>query len=352
MALRRTLIGVAVVLALFVVGSEPFARGQARFPRGMPLPQAKPAEFQDSGTIEDLGLGWLVMKSDGDQLRLVQFTPNTRVQVSGKATAEFLGTGQWISFVAEVDKRRGMVVEKVSRLTIFTPTAKKQPGAYPDQGFGMPSGPGFGGEGKQRDAAKGPFGGGAERGPGGFGPEPGSGGGRGGGRKAAAGAIGGKTLTSATQSFEVRGQITAIKNGRMTLRVPTEYFKPSLKVELADEPDIDLELVGLDRLGLAQKGDKVSVRGQQLGEKALAAEIEVTVVEPLGAGQAKKKPVAKGERAGRSSRRGDAPPAAGLESGKDEEKSPPKKGLRRPAKQEAREPVEKPAEPAAKEAEK
>ena len=323
MVLRHRLTRVAVVFALFTAGSGPMAWGQVRFPRGGAVPQAKPADFHASGTIEDLLPGRLVMKSDGDQLQLIQFAPNTRVQVSGKAAAEFLSTGQWVSFMGEVDKRRGTVVEKLSRLTIFTPTAKRQPGAYPDQGFGMPSGTKFGGEGKERDAAKGPFGGGAERGPGGFGAEPGFGTARGTGRKPSGSLSGAKTLAGTSQSFEIRGQITAIKNGRMTLRVPTEYFKPSLKAELADEPDIDLELVGLDCLRWAQKGDKVAVRGQRLGEKALATEIEVSLVEPLGAAQAKKKAVAN-----------------------------PKKGQQRPAKREARDRVEKPAEPAGGETEK
>jgi len=350
MPARRLLpLGIALTLSSLALGEPAWC--QVRFPRGGGIPQAKPADFQASGTIEDLLPGRLVMKSDGDQLQFVQFTPNTRVRVSGKATAEFLSTGQWVSFMGEVDKRRGAVVEKLSRLTIFTPTAKRQPGAYPDQGFGMPSGTKFGGEGKERDPAKGPFGGGAERGPGGFAPDPGFGTGRGTGRKTSGSLSGAKTLAAASQSFEIRGHITAIKNSRMTLRVPTEYFKPSLKVELADEPDIDLELVGLDCLRWAQKGDKVTVRGQRLGEKALATEIEVSLVGPLGAAQAKKKAVAKGERTGRSSHRGETLPAASPDFGKDEEKSPPKKGLR-PAKQEAREPVEKPAEPASKETEK
>ncbi len=340
-----------IALALGGLALPSAAWGQARFPRGGPVPQVKPAVFHAAGTIEDLMPGRLLMKAQGDQLQLVQFGPNTRVLVSGKAAPEFLSTGQWVTFTAEVDKRRGAVVEKLTRLTIFTPTNKKAPGAYPDQGFGMPSGTKFGGEGKDRDATKGSFGGGAERGPGGFGADAGFGAGRGTGRKTSGNLSGSKTPSAVSQSFEVRGQITGIKNGRMTLRVPTEYFKPSLKAELADDPEIELELVGLDCLRFAQKGDKVAVRGQRLGEATMAVEIEVTLAAPLGAAQAKKKAVAKGERAARSPRRGEPPAAAGPDFGKDEEK-PSQKGPQRPAKKEAREPLEKPAEPAEKETDK
>jgi hypothetical protein len=102
---------------------------------------------------------------------------------------------------------------------------------------------------------------------------------------------------AAIQSFEVRGQITSFKGGKLNLRVPNAPFKGPLKIELAENADIDLDLSGPNAIALVQKGDKVQTQGQQTGERmGLARDIVITLSQPASAGYSKKRPAAKTDR--------------------------------------------------------
>ncbi len=272
-------------------------------PRG--AGQAKPPELPEtSGVIEELGPSVIRMRSEAGGELMLQATPTTRVIVSGPATEEFLSTGQWISFVGEVDKRRGAVTEPVSKLTIFTPTNKIPPGAYPDQGFA----PGLGPAAKEEKTLAG-----ADDGP--------SGGTRRGARRAEP-KSGDKSPAVTVQSFEIHGQITSIKNGKLTLQVPTQYFRPTLRAELAETPQIDVMMVGGATLCVfAQKGDKIKATGQRVAEnRALAGLLEIALSQPLGAAQSKKRPVARGDRTTRSSRAATADRSEGADDDEPEKK--------------------------------
>ena len=328
-----TLGAVSLLFALVTGASASLAWSQGPFRRGVPQQPAKLPDLQISGTIEDLRLVAVKVKSDAGQTWVLHFTPDARIRLTGKATADFLAAGQSVEVIVEVDKRRGTVSQPVSRLTVFTPTPRRPLGAVPDQGFGLP-GAGTDKEAKGGDAPKTPFVAGPGRAPA-LGPETTFGSGLGssrGGRRAGP-APGAKNAPAASQTLEVRGQITTIKNGKLSLHAPSPYFKSPLKLEIAEAAQIDVDLIGRDACLSAQRGDKIIARGQQLGENVgRVAEVEITLVEPLGGGQVAKKPVAKGDRPPRGTRA--APKGDSLESPLDgdggEKKPPSKKGRKAP----------------------
>ena len=91
--------------------------------------------------------------------------------------------------------------------------------------------------------------------------------------------------------------------GKATLQVPNAPFRGALKIEIAEGAEIDVDLSSPAAVSLAQKGDKVRARGQQLGEQAgQVNDLEITLSQTLGAAQAKKRPAPKAERTGRSKR--------------------------------------------------
>ena len=304
-------------------------RLDGRFGKGQ-IPQPKLPDLHVDGTIEDLRPGMIqVLSANSAQSWLLRILPQARIQATGKATPEFLGPGHCIAFVAEVDVRRARVEQPVTKLVVFSPSPELPLGAAEDQGLGLshfkekkkrdrakqPVAPGFG-----PGAGFGPgqgFGPGMQPGPGfgpgagpGFGPGvdagPGLGGGepRSSGRRAKAGPLGpGGKGAPASQSLEVRGQITSFKAGKAALQVPNAPFRGALKIEIAENAEIDVQLSGPAAFSLAQKGDKVRARGQQLGEQVgQIDDLEITLSETVGAAQAKKRPAPKAERTPRSKR--------------------------------------------------
>ena len=81
---------------------------------------------------------------------------------------------------------------------------------------------------------------------------------------------------------------------------PTPPFKGPLKIEIAENAEIDLDLSVPSAITLAQKGDKVQTHGQQTGERmGLARNIEITLAQPASAGYSKKRPAGKTDRTAR-----------------------------------------------------
>jgi hypothetical protein len=182
----------------------------------------------------------------------------------------------------------------VSKLLVFNPDLEWPLGAVEDQGPGS----GIFQRGTQKNGERGkpgPAAQGADAGPA-FGAAPDAGAfGKGdsdtGGRrpKSASAGPGGKAA-AAPQSLEVRGQITSLKGGKMSLRVPNAPFKGPLKIDIAENADIDLDLSNPDAVTLAQKGDKVRAHGQQFSERmGQARELEITLSQPAAARNTKKK---------------------------------------------------------------
>ena len=240
----------------------------AQFPGQRPGPAVM---VQPGGTIEALRPGFLQIKSLTGQQSIIQLLENTTVHVIGMAKVDVISPGTFISFVAEVDKRRSEVQGKVGKLTIFTPSAERPLGAFPGGAAGAALGADpFG----ANPAATQPPAAAADAGP-------------------------------PVETFEVVGQIKGIdKNGKLMVFVPNQYFKPAVEIEFTEEPEIHLELTGLAMLRFVKLGDKVQARGRQVAPNvAQVTELTVQLAEPLTtvkSKEPKKKPT---RRTPRSSRR-------------------------------------------------
>ena len=243
MSCRWRVVVLGGILAAWTAAGGMSVWGQGRLAPGR-FPQPKLPDLRLDGTVDDLRPGLLQVQSNAGQPWLLRIAPDARVRVTGKATADFLGPEQCIAFIADVDLRRSRVEEPVSKLMVFNPSPEWPLGAFQDQGPGSSIfekgtqkkgegakpgvGPGFGapgfGPGQQGPAVGPGFGAGADAGAFGGGDA------RTGGRrsKSAAAGPGGKDAP-ATQSFEVRGQITSFKGGKLNLRVPNTALQRSLE---------------------------------------------------------------------------------------------------------------------------
>ncbi|MCR4412608.1 MAG: hypothetical protein NUV77_09315 [Thermoguttaceae bacterium] len=290
------------------LGCAPVA-AQVRRPGQPDLPPLNLA-----GTIQEMGRGMIGVTSTSDQPWVLQLQPTSRIEVKGTAKADFLAPGQCVLFTATVDVRNARVEEKIRKLTIFTPDQRRPLGAFPDQGIG-------GGEGKpaaerpsEKPAEKPAFGAPSFGAPG--------------ATKGRKSRLGAKNAAAVTQAFEIHGQITGVKSGKLSLRVPNPYFSPALTVEVAEDAEIDVELCGPAVLALVRQGDKIQVRGTQVGQNAgRIGEAEITLNEPLGATQetpAKKKTTGKAR--AKKGEESDEPAPA------DETPQAPRKSAKKPAK--------------------
>jgi hypothetical protein len=177
----------------------------------------------------------------------VQIARNGKLQVLGSATTDVLQPGQFIAFSAQVDKRRATVQDKVAKLKIFTPSEHQMVGAFPAQGAVLAAG-GLGGA---------------------LGVAP---------KPAAADAV---------EEFEIGARIVSMKKGKFSLYAPNPYFRPALEIELADEPEISLDVADPRYLMYVKKGDKIEARGTQVGPNAAQVnEVIIELAEPLGSQQA------------------------------------------------------------------
>jgi hypothetical protein len=267
-------------------------------------------QLQTTGTVEAVKPGFIKVSSAANQEWILQVVPNVRCSVTGKATPEGLAPGFFIRFTAEVNKR-GAVEKKVGKLTIFTPSQVRQPGAEPDSGMGTTTfGPRPGDDTRGDEKPKPAFGAGAVA------PDAG----RAAGARKAGAQPGAAGKAAGPQVYDIRGQIVGVSNGRLNLQVPNTYFRPSLRVEVAEDADIDVELDDAMAYTVARKGDKVRIQGRQgLGNLGYAEEVEIILSEPLGASQADGKKHAKGARSKRGAD-ADEPAEAKSADGKAEKK--------------------------------
>lgn len=300
--------------------------------------------LQMIGTVDAVMPGYIRVVNEAKQTWIIQVLPNARCQMTGKGSAEALAPGMYVRFIGEVNKR-GAVEQKVGKLTVFTPSQFRQVGAEPDSGLGTTFGPRPGDEVKKDEKPRPVFGAGAAA------PDAGR---AAGARKAGAPpGAGGKA--AGPQVYDIRGHIASANNGRLNLQVPNAYFRPSLRIEVAENADIDVELDDAMAYTLARKGDKVRIQGRQgLNNRGFAEEVDISLGEPLGASQADGKKLAKGARSkrgaepdepadaksadGKADKKGkDAEPAAG--KGKKDEAA----GTKKPAESDEADAAEKPA---------
>ena len=225
-----------------------------------------PLMASPQGTIEEIAPGMVRIATTGGEFWIVRIPRGAEVLVTGSTHADFLAPGLCIKFTADVTVRRktAKAENKIEKLTVITPSEQELLGAFPVGGFDDNQGP---------DAAN------AE-----------------GGKK--------KSGEAQVSRFEIRGRITGMKNGRLSVAFGTG----SIEIELADNPEIDLSVADYR---LAKKGDKISCQGVQVGEKIVQAKkVDIELAEPLGGEQ-------KMTRHARAPRKGDR-----AESPKEQEDTP------------------------------
>ena len=229
-----------VVIAAFSGCLPPLNGGDAY--AQIQRPQVVPANLPEltvTGDVVAVVPGYVRVASSADRTWDLQITPKTKIGVKGKAKADYLAVGDCISFVANVDVRHARVTdEKISKLTLFTPDNRRPLMA-------IRGGTGLGGmdkAGEPGNAAQGAAlcrkpirrcrrhrgAGSAAR------------------KNRAAGrawpAVKGAPRARFAQSYEIRGEITSIRNGKLTVSVPTDDFKPVLKnIAVAEDAEIEVE---------------------------------------------------------------------------------------------------------------
>ena len=286
--------------------------GTVRAQLPMRGPMAAPIPVDTSGTIEAIGRGLIQIKSVAGQPYMLQITERAKVQITGTAKKDVLGPGGFISFFAEVDKRRSEVQDKVGELIIFTPSPQRPLGAFPG---GRPAvGPdALGADPQAADPAAGVQAPDAGQPPAGA-RQP-----RSRDRRAHAKE---EDEGPPVDNFEIVGRITGIdKTGKLTVYAPNPYFKSAVQIELTEDPHIDLDLADVRMLTIARPGDKVLARGLQVAPNVVQVnEISVQLAEPFTTVQAKE-PEKKPTRRTSRSRRGRAEPEEAVEGEKAEEKA-------------------------------
>jgi hypothetical protein len=198
------------------------------------------------------------MLANANQNWMIWLNEQTKVTLTGTASPDFLRSGLYVSFTADLDKR-GFIKDKVSQLTIFTPTNENGVGVFPGTST-------VGGENEGPGAA------------GGFAPKAGGKVGKAASKVAAATMEGQATIA---------GQVTAAKNSKLTVNAGGRTFK----FDLADDAKIDVKVA--DYTSFARKGDKITVDGKTYPNTTgvgLAAVVKIEAAAPFGSGKAKAPP--------------------------------------------------------------
>jgi hypothetical protein len=255
--------------------------------RGQPPPQViQFVPLDVEGKVVEVRPGVIAVATAGSGVWRVGVDENAAISVAGTAAPDVLRPGLHIRFLAAVEKPQGRVLDKIAKLTIFTPTKDdaRTVGVFlPGQCRPVVS--------FLEEAAAGPpanvAGGAAENAAGAMAataPKPAAHAPPPSASKEQNAAEGGPA--AAKDTYDIHAQITGGKGSRWTIKTPNKFFKSPLRIELAPQPLIELDLVNYL---MAKPGDKVLARGCRLGPNNLqATELLITLTEPLG--QARKKP--------------------------------------------------------------
>ena len=272
----RCMFRVALFGAVGLVAAFPAATAVAQVRREA-TPKPEMPAVQPSGTIQAMNPPYIQIVTPAGESWVLQVLPNTRVQVTGMAKRDMLRMGSFISFVADVDKRRSEVPSPVEKLTLFTPSESRVLGAFPE-----------GAAGAAGDVDK---------------PDPTAEG-------AADDDAGAKTKAEsqdgegpALERFEIAGRIARIyPTGKLTVYAPNRYFRPTIQIELAEEPEIELDLSGPAAYQVIKVGDRLSGRGRLAGTNAAqVTDLTIALAEPLTMAQPEK-PARRPPRSSRSHR--------------------------------------------------
>lgn len=253
---------------------------QRRPPGGFKQPQMK--DFDSEGTIEAVASrgAMFQMQTKSNETVIVAVAQGTKVHYSATATPDFLRTGLAVEFTAEVAKG-GAVKEKVADLTVFTPSADRPLGLFPEGSAGGAKGKddaplgGLGGldpaadapakgakkAGKGKAAAQDLLGGLDDLGP----PKPS-------GRK------GGAPAVQLPAVCVIRGTITKCRGGNLAVK----YGSGTATLELDEGVKINVEL---NNCAFAAKGDAVTVKGKAMEKRVMAEIVKVAAAQPLSSGK-------------------------------------------------------------------
>lgn len=332
---RRFPLAITGLVALWLVGLPNGLVGQVR--RGRDLPRVDLPQLEARGTVEAMVAPNVIkIVSDSNQSWFLRVSPQSRIEITGKAAPDMLSPGQNIKFVAKVNTKYGRIEEPVDKVTLFAPSMLDPLGALPEEDAAAAA--------AAYAAAKKGGREGAEPAPAfGFGQAQQGAGAAGLGARHAPGAAraGAKARAPLSDSYEIKGRISSIKADKVTLSVPNPYFKSTLRFDLAAEVDVSVQMEGTAAQCplIARPGDKVEARGRQVAENGGDVnEIKITLTEPLTA-ETQKKPRAKLPATGRTKKSEDADEPA---EEKDAAKRPGKDRPASPAKDET---AEEPSDP-------
>jgi hypothetical protein len=267
----------AALAGSIVLGLAVSTYGQGVNPRAAAVPQIQLVPIQLTGTVAGVKPGMIAVTTPVGETWALSIPPKTEVRLTGTAEPDVLSPGMYVRFIAPVDKQRSLVQGKVAKLVIFSPSEEtgRMPGVFysgqeGDEAAAQPN-PGMPPnlpEGRNAGLRPGPR----------RGRDPGV------PAKAAPpdrNADAKDKAAANVETFDIRGRITAVKGRWLTVSARNTFFKPVLKIELADKPEISLDM---NTYSLAKSGDKISARGVQVGAQAVQAmQMAIELGEPLGA---------------------------------------------------------------------
>ncbi|NQU24359.1 MAG: hypothetical protein HQ567_24005 [Candidatus Nealsonbacteria bacterium] len=221
------------------------------------------------GTVAGVRPGMISVTTPAGEVWGLKVPQRAKIKVTGPAEKEVLRKGHFVRFLVTVNKRYSKSVGEVSQMTIFTPSQElgRRVGVfYPGQAEAAAMGPNPG----MQPAM-----------PPGMPPLP-------------AAPKGTKPPPPPKEEmFDVRAQVRDIKGKRMTVYVPNKFFKPLLKVELAEDVAIELDL---NTYSVVVEGDKLTALGVRIAPKGVEAiQVAIELSTPLTAsGRKPTSPIGKG----------------------------------------------------------
>jgi hypothetical protein len=211
----------------------------------------QPQDFKGEGTVEGVLGSRIQMKTKANETVVVQIFPQSQVRLTGTTTVDFLRPGLCVEFTAEVAKNL-VVKDKISQLTLISPTPDAPLGLYPE-------GAAPGGKGGDADA--------------GFGDPPSKAGKSSSGRRGKSAGGSGVQLPGVCT---VRGTIKSLVGTSLAVTC-----KGLVKAELDDNVEI---AVAVADHTLASKGDAITVHGKKLDKQVLAQSVTIVAqkIEAVG----------------------------------------------------------------------
>ena len=268
---------------------SPRIPGEGQHPRqppGLPRPEGMgpigpdphglhPVQMEASGVVNSLApRGLQIVSSDG-RAWILMVRPDAKVELLGTAEPSFLRPGQLVRFIAQVDRKRGLVDEPVGSLLIFTPNFSKietQLGVFPAEpapgAEDLPGGVGHQGALPQPAVSSA--------------PNPSR---RAHPKDSPRGDTASPRSLPEKIRLDIRGRLSGIsKQGKLLVVLPPNAFlRGTLEVPLAENADIRVDWSEAGAFMMAAPGDRVRAKGVQVGPNAIeVSELTIEKMTPLG----------------------------------------------------------------------